>query len=95
MLAAASPAVIQGDRGGAAAAARAAALLLPSGGYQTRGMTRARRRPLSAIRERARGVAQAISRGDKRRVSGCELPIDKRSVMVAALAEAPRHRCPP
>ena len=54
-----------------------------------------RRRPLSAIRERARGVAQAISRGDKRRVSVCDLPIDKRSVMVAALAGAPRHRCPP
>ena len=46
-------------------------------------------------RARARGVAQAISRGDKQRLSGCDLPIAERSVMVAALTELLRHRCPP
>ena len=40
-------------------------------------------------------VAQAISRGDKQRLSGCDLPIAERSVMVAALTELLRHRCPP
>ena len=28
-------------------------------------------------------------------LSGYNLPIDKRSVVVVALAEAPHHRCPP
>ena len=38
---------------------------------------------------------QAISRGDKERLGGCNLPIAERSVMVAALTELLRHRCPP
>ena len=50
---------------------------------------------LSAMRESARGVAQAISRGDKQRLGGCNLPIAERSVMVVALAEVLHHRCPP